>query len=214
MAKEKVIFLHGFSSSANLTKAQYLKERFKSLPQVEFHVVDFNPTKKDFEHMTVTGMINRLRQYILDKNLGSVRIIGSSLGSLVGIHYAYRFGTVKRLLLLAPVLSYSSLGISEEILVKWKKEGSTEVMHYAFNEKIPLQYNFHLDGLRYNNPVLPLSKVLIIHGKNDEAVPIEKSREYASKYPDRVILIEVDSDHLLNDRLDVIWEHIKKFLIT
>ena len=86
MTQETVLLLHGFASSGNSTKAQYLRERFKALPNVDFHAVDFNPTPRDFEYMTVTGMINRLRQYVLDHDFQRVFIVGSSMGALVGLN--------------------------------------------------------------------------------------------------------------------------------
>jgi pimeloyl-ACP methyl ester carboxylesterase len=116
-----VLLLHGFASSGQSAKAQYFGRRFAALPRVEFRALDFNPTRRDFEYVTVTGMIDRLRQYVLDHRLGTVRVIGSSMGALVGLHYAHRFGGVERMLLLAPALSWLSGGLTEEELAQWKE---------------------------------------------------------------------------------------------
>jgi pimeloyl-ACP methyl ester carboxylesterase len=35
-----------------------------------------------------------VRQYILDRELTDVSLIGSSMGGLVGLNYAHRFGDV------------------------------------------------------------------------------------------------------------------------
>jgi pimeloyl-ACP methyl ester carboxylesterase len=85
-----MIYLHGFASSANGRKAQYLRPRLATRPGVTFRALEFSPTPADFEYLTITGMINRLRQYILDHALTAVRLIGSSMGSLVGLNYAHR----------------------------------------------------------------------------------------------------------------------------
>ena len=74
MDRKTILLLHGFASSGQSTKAQYFREKFKALPQVEFHTIDFNPTPRDFEYMTVTGMINRLRQYVLDHRLENISL--------------------------------------------------------------------------------------------------------------------------------------------
>jgi pimeloyl-ACP methyl ester carboxylesterase len=103
-----LIYLHGFASSANGRKAQYLRPLLGALPAVAFHAVEFSPTPADFEYLTITGMINRLRQYILDHKLDSVSLIGSSMGGLVALNYAHRFHGVTRLLLLSPALTYIS----------------------------------------------------------------------------------------------------------
>jgi predicted esterase YcpF (UPF0227 family) len=94
--KKNILYLHGFASSGQSTKARYLREKFKAFPQVEFRAVDFNPTPKDFEYVTTTGLINRLRQYVLDHHLGNISIIGSSYGGLIALHYAHRSGMIFR----------------------------------------------------------------------------------------------------------------------
>ncbi len=205
--------MHGFASSGQSTKAQYFREKFKALPQVEFHAIDFNPTPKDFEYMTVTGMINRLRQYVLDHHLGNISIIGSSLGGLIGLHYAHRFGGVKKMLLLAPGLFWLSGGLSEDEIEQWKKAGVGPVFHYAFEQELPVRYDLHIDGLRYLEPIPPTTPITIIHGRNDDVVPMDHSRKYAANFPDKVHLIEVNADHDLNGHLKFIWKHVQSFLL-
>jgi pimeloyl-ACP methyl ester carboxylesterase len=214
MEHKTVLLLHGFASSAQSTKAQYLGPRFKALPQVEFRALDLNPTPKDFEYMTVTGMINRLRQYVLDHRLGAVRIIGSSMGALVGLNYAHRFGGVEKMLLLAPALSWLSGGLTGEELAHWEKLGAVPVFHYAFEKEIPLRYDLQVDGLHYLQPVPPPAPMTIIHGVHDDTVPIDSSRQYAASFPDQVQLVEVDAEHTLNDQLPLIWGYVQSFLLT
>ena len=153
MNKKTVILLHGFPSSGNSSKARYFQGRFDDIPGAEFHAFDFNPTPRDFEYLTVTGMINRLRQYVLDHNLRNVHLIGSSMGALVGIHYAEWFGEVERILLLAPVLQYEN--VEKEELLNWEEAGTVQIEHYGFGEKLPLRYGMHPDGSRYISPIAP-----------------------------------------------------------
>ena len=96
MKRKTILHLHGFASSAHSTKAQFLRERVEAIPEVDFHAIDLNPTPKDFETMTVTGCINRLRQYVLDHCLGTVCVTASSMGALIGLNYAHRFGGVEK----------------------------------------------------------------------------------------------------------------------
>lgn len=208
MDKKGIIHLHGFASSARSTKARYLAERFRKFPEVEFLVPDFNPTPRDFEYMTVTGMINRLRQYVLDRGLTEMSLTGSSLGGLVALHYAHRFGGVRQMLLLAPLLSYRGLPLNSETLSHWEREGAVEISHYGFAGKIPLRYDFHIDGLRYSEVLEPAAEIRILHGINDEVVPVENSRDYASKFPGMVTLTELPSDHGLLDQTEEIWKHV------
>ena len=213
MDKQTVLLLHGFASSGQSAKAQYLREKLKALPQVEFHAIDFNPTPRDFEYMTTTGLINRLRQYVLDHHLGEVSVIGSSYGGLIALQYAHRFGGVERMLLLAPGLFWLSGGLAEEGLEQWEKAGIAPVFHYAFERELPVRYDLQVDGLRYPEPIPPPVPVTIIHGQSDDVVPIDHSRKYAANFPDKVQLIEVDADHDLDGHLELIWEHVQSFLL-
>jgi len=214
MDKKTILYLHGFASSARGTKAQYFGDMFKALPQVEFHAIDFNPTPKDFEYVTVTGMINRLRQYVLDNHLENLGIIGSSLGGLVGLHYAHRFGGVEKMLLLAPGLRWLSGGLSDEELGQWKKASVGPVFHYAFERELLVRYDLHVDGLRYLEPIPPTTPITIIHGRNDDVVPIDHSRKYAADFPDKVQLIEVSAGHDLNDRIEFVWGYVQSFVLV
>ena len=73
---------------------------------------------------------------------------------------------------------------------------------------------FHLDGLRYLQPILPAAPTTIIHGRQDEVVAIEHSREYTAHFPDQVHLVEVDADHQLSDQLAFIWQQVQSFLLS
>jgi len=125
-------------------------------------------------------MINRLRQYILDQPLTAVCLIGSSMGGVVGLNYAHRFGGVAHLLLLAPALTYLSgerVGLS---LAQWQANGVGELFHYGFNRPVRLRHDLDVDGRFYTPPTPP--PITIIHGRQDEVVPIVASREYARAY--------------------------------
>ena len=213
MEGKTILFLHGFSSSKQSTNALFFGKKLSALPQVEYHAIDFNPTARDLEYMTTTGLINRLRQYVLDHDLGMVSIIGSSYGGLIALHYAQRFGGVDKMLLLAPGLFWLSGGLAEEELGQWKKAGVVPVFHPAFERELPIRYDLQTDGLHYPEPIPPPTPVVIIHGRNDTTVPIEHSRTYAAGFPESVHLIELDADHNLNERLGFIWEYTRSFLL-
>ncbi len=214
MAQETILYLHGFASSGQGAKAQYFREQFARLPQVTFQAVEFNPTPADFEYMTLTGLINRLRQYLLDHPPGSLSFIASSLSALVGLHYAHRYGGVRKMLLLAPALAYRPERRPEEELRQWQEQGILNVAHYAFKQELPLRFDFHLDGLYYLQSVPPATPTTIIHGRQDEVVAIEHSQEYAAHFPDQVHLDEVDADHQLSDQLAFIWQQVQSFLLS
>jgi pimeloyl-ACP methyl ester carboxylesterase len=211
--KRTLLFLHGFASSGRSKKAEYLRERTEQATGLAFAALDFNPTATDFQYVTTTGLIDRLRQYVLDRQMERLRIIASSYGGLIAMHYAHRFGGVERMLLLAPGLRWLSGGLSEQQLANWKAAGAAPVFHPDFDREVLVSYDLQVDGLRYLEPVPPACPMTIIHGDRDKAVPTAESRAYAVRYPDRVNLVEVDADHDLNGHLELVWEYVQSFLL-
>ena len=212
--EKTVLYLHGFSSSSTAAKARYLSDRLGGMSGTRFLAPDFNPERTDFEYLTVTGMIDRLRQFSIDHDVHEPLIVASSLGCLVAIHYTKRFSGAARLLFLAPVLSFGALSFRKEALSRWKESGTTRVFHYKFIEELPLRYDFYLDGLRFSEAVPPPVQIDILHGRNDETIPVTRSREYARKFPDLVTLTELDSDHMLHNQLHVVWDRLLSSLET
>jgi uncharacterized protein len=213
MDSTTIIFIHGFASSSRSTKAKYLQKQCQDLPSVDFHAIDLNPTPTDFRYLTTTGAINRLRQYVVDREIETVQLMGSSFGGLVAMYYAHRYGKVGKILLLAPLLRWRLDWLSEEEIEVWRKQGTVRVPHYGFGGKIPLEFGFYVDGQQYQDGVPPTIPVRIIHGREDNVVPIGTSRRYAARHPDQVELFEVEAGHVLNDHLDMIWEHVQGFLL-
>jgi dipeptidyl aminopeptidase/acylaminoacyl peptidase len=73
--------------------------------------------------------------------------------------------------------------------------------------------NYPLSGLRrlpfgYASRSLP---TIIFHGIHDDVVPIQVSRDYARQHS-QVKLIELNSDHGLNDHKAQMWQEIQDFI--
>ncbi len=210
---KQVIFLHGFASSVNGRKAQFLREKFDGRTDTAFYAFPFSPTPTDFEYLTVTGMIARLRQYVLDRGDTAVSLIGSSMGGLVALNYAARYGGVERLLLLAPALTYLSGERVGLPLAEWRERGYGEIFHFGFNRMVKLRYDLEVDGRFYQTAPPPSCPITIIHGAQDEVVPISDSRQYAARYPEQVKLVEVVAGHDINAHLELIWDVTAQFLL-
>ena len=135
------------------------------------------------------------------------------MGALVALNYAHRFNDVENLLLLAPALAYR-FGADRTESAQWQEAGVGPVFHFAFEKEVPLRYAFEEDGAKYAHPVPPPAKMMIVHGRSDDILPIQNSRDYAAAYPNLVQLIEVASDHRLNDQLDLIWQQVAAFSLT
>lgn len=205
-----LIYLHGFAADSNATKASFLSEKLRMHPEIRFHRPNFNSSAEDFKYKTITGMIARLREYILANNLENPYIVASSLSGIVALNYAKRYNHIAGLLLLSPMTRYFRI-YSEQEELEWKEEGQIKVYTY-FAENTYLSYDFIIDAQNYIKNVIPLSNTKIIHGQYDQTVPFKESLRYCNSY--ELELITIDSGHLLKGKetFDRIWLETKNML--
>lgn len=202
------IYLHGFASSPRSAKAKYLRDCFAKL-QIDLKTPDLN--QGNFSHLTITRQIRQVEaelQLILPATL-----IGSSLGGLVAAWLGERQSQV-HLVLLAPAFQFLSHWLPQlaaEKLNQWPRSQSMMVYHYGEKRSLPLNYEFVVDAEQYQDEQLlrPIP-TLILHGREDEVIPIQASRDFAAQRP-WVQLIELDSNHALGNVLPEIWEAIQVF---
>lgn len=208
-------YLHGFASSPLSVKAQYLQRRFANLG-LELKLFDLN--QGDFSHLTLTRQLKQVESEIqslleLEKS-PNLTLIGSSFGGLTAAWLAHRNPEIKRLILLAPAWEFLSNLLTQfgsEKLAKWQKDQDFNVNHFAEKKELPLHYQFITDLTQYPDEKLTVSSpTLILHGREDEVIPLTASRRFILRHPG-VKLIELDSDHSLGNVLPEIGEMIEKF---
>ena len=204
------IYLHGFASSPNSYKAQEIKSRFAEL-HISIKIPDLN--FGDFSHLTITRQLQQVAAEFPENN-APVTLIGSSLGGLTSAHLAEQYPQVQRLVLLAPAFEFllhwlPKLG--EETIQRWQREKYLLLDHYGDKRQLPLHYDFVTDAAQYqenklHRPIL----TLILHGIQDEVIPIQASRDFARQRP-WVKLVELDTDHALGNVSKEIWNAISLF---
>ncbi|HIK31615.1 MAG TPA: alpha/beta fold hydrolase [Oscillatoriales cyanobacterium M4454_W2019_049] len=203
------LYLHGFASSPNSTKARYFGDRFGEIG-IELQVLDLNDG--DFSHLTLTRQLQQAARYI---DATPTTIIGSSFGGLTAAWLAEQYPAVTRLILLAPAFEFLSHWLpklGEAQLQQWRDSGWLGVYHFGEGKVLPLHYSFVTDCQQYDETRLQRSvKTLILHGRHDEVIPVAASRQYAQSRP-WVRSIELDSDHALGNVLEESWERIRQFL--
>ena len=207
------IYLHGFASGPRSNKARYLRDRFAE-KNINLKVLDLN--QGDFSNLTLTRQIEQTKSAFPQDNI-PVTLIGSSFGALTCAWVAQQSDRVKSLVLLAPAFGfpqswYSRMEPSQ--MKQWRESGVLPIYHYGEGKQIDLKYQFLQDADRY--PVSKLTRslpTLIIHGINDDVVPVRVSRDYTNNHS-QVKLIELNSDHGLNDSKAIIWQEIQKFAIA
>lgn len=213
-----IFYLHGFASSPESSKAKFFGERFAA-HGVTLRCPDFN--QPDFFTLTVSRMLQQLEKGIAALPQGDVALIGSSLGGFVAVEAAARSVSmarhpITRLILLAPAVElewerWPEVGPGG--LARWRKAGSVEVFHYAYDEPRRLGFSFYEDAIRYAPGSRRLDMpVLIFQGRRDESVPPSTVERFAQAQP-RAELHLLDDGHQLKESLDLIWRRMSEFVL-
>jgi uncharacterized protein len=204
------IYLHGFASGPGSTKARYLQAEFARI-EIELQVPDLN--QGDFTHLTISRQIDQVVD-LFPTDGSPITLIGSSLGGWISTIIAQDYLQVEKLVLLAPAFDFPDHWlpkIGDRALNLWRSTGYLSIYHHALKNLSPLHYDFLVDTRKY--PLSAIDRIiptLIIHGINDDVIPISASRDFVK---DRhwVELLEWDSDHQLTDLGDRIWQEICRF---
>ena len=201
------IYLHGFASGPNSSKAQAFKKRFEKL-DITFHVPDLQ--EGDFENLTLSGQI-RLVQNIIDRDKRKkFGLIGSSMGGYLASLIAQTRDSVKALYLMAPGFNFLNRW-RETLNLSKTTQDLIPVFHYRYNKEVLLNTYLFRDAETWES--LPFERkvpTLIVHGLHDTTVNILESRNFVSNHPG-CELKELDSDHGLLSCVDWIVEDCLRF---
>ena len=215
MAPARVLYLHGFASSARSTKAGSFEQRFASL-HVPFRCPDFN--EPDFRSLTMTRMLRQLEAELVapGRSTAPATLIGSSLGGTLAILAAARFpDRVDRVVLLAPAVMFARPGhhvLPPERIEEWRRTGVLGFFHYAYGEERPLDYAFYEDSLRYDAVDAVFAQpTMVFQGMRDASVDYRSVERFAQERAN-VRLSLLDDDHQLTASLPRIWDGIEGFL--
>src|SRR6186997_92126 len=184
-----VFYLHGFASSPDSSKATYFSNRLAARG-LRMECPDLN--QPDFSRLTVSRMLQQVEDRIRALPPGNVALIGSSLGGFVAVEAAARQANRERhpitqLILLAPAVDlewekWSELGSAG--VEGWRRAGSVNVFHYAFDEDRQLAFGFYEDANRYHVSAHRLPQpMLIFQGRQDESVSPAAVERFAAVQP-------------------------------
>jgi hypothetical protein len=169
-----------------------------------------------FEHLRLSAMIAATRAALGGERDRAI-VFGSSLGGLTAARAAALDARVVALVLMAPAFRLvprwrERLG---EAAKTWETSGFLEVDDYATKQRARVDYGFVLDveALDREDDGLPDVRVptLIVHGVQDDVVPVEGSRAFSLDKP-HVRLIEVEDGHELGRSIERIGVEAESFL--
>jgi uncharacterized protein len=203
----KILYLHGFASGPYSAKGVTFARHFATKG---IAIERMNVRVPSFEHLRLSVMIDTVRAALGERAI----VIGSSLGGLTAARVAEVDDRVKGIVLLAPAFQIlarwrESLGAEWDA---WRERGWREVDDYGTGDKSRIDFGFAEDVERidigYPEVRVP---TLIFHGRNDDAVPIERSRTFAAGKAN-VELLELDDDHELHASLPIMIAKTETFL--
>lgn len=213
-----IVYLHGFASSPKSSKANFFREALEKYG-VSFHIPDLNVP--DFEHLTLTAMLEKVAETINDlSDDRQVVVMGSSMGGLTALHFADRYqeaeaSRVQSLILLAPAFDFAEnrrRAMGDDWLEKWREAGALPYFNYAHDKEMFVHYGLAEDMLRFDSYSVAVDvPIIIYHGKSDETVDYQQSVRFAEKYSNTILHL-LESDHQLLDQTDVILAGVIKHL--
>jgi pimeloyl-ACP methyl ester carboxylesterase len=208
----RILYLHGFASSARSSKAAFFKQKLHELG-VELETPDLN--EPDFSTLTIARMVQQVLA-LLDGRSEPAVLIGSSLGAFVAVQVALaRPAQVKGLILFAPALDFTGnrmKNLGSQGLDEWKRTQRLEVFHYGYGRMMPVHYELYADARRYDcvNAVLNMP-IQVFQGRRDDAVDPVAVEQWSRARPN-IELHLLDDDHQLTASVDYLWKELRRFL--
>jgi uncharacterized protein len=203
------LYLHGFASSPRSAKVKYLADRFASRG-LDLITPDLNDG--GFKTLTVSRQIAQA-EALLQPDRPNI-VIGSSLGGLTAAWLAEGNPCIDRIILLAPAFDMGQYWLptfEPGFLDNWERDGYRLFFHYAMGHPSPIHYQFAIDLAQYDRPHFQRQlPTRIIHGQQDNVIPLQASRDFADRHP-WVELLPIDSDHSLGSAVSLIWREIQQF---
>ncbi len=207
-----VVYLHGFASSPQSSKATWFARELKTRG-VGYSCPDFN--EPAFQTLTVTRMLAQVREAVAASTGGPVALVGSSLGAFVALHAAAAdtTGRVDRLVLLAPAIDFAGnrlRQLGEHGIDEWRRSGSLRLFHYGYNEHRDVGFALYEDAAQYDAFAVPVRQTtLVVQGRHDDLVDASTVERWASTRP-AVDLRLVDDGHQLTASMPYIWRESAK----
>lgn len=137
-------------------------------------------------------------------NTNDICLIGHSLGGGIAILQAAADKRIKKLITWAAISECKTPwgNWTTEKIIEWKESGVAYYNNSRTQQQMPMYYQLYEDYLQHEaklNIQKAIGKldipVLICHGTNDLAVPVEKAYQLKSCQPSAILFIN-DSDHV------------------
>ena len=199
-----VLLCHGFKTSKESSTNTRLVKIFneKKISTFRFDFFAHGESEGQFEKITIAEAEDDIICAIsfLKKNgYSKLGLIGSSFGGMASLLAASKTENLFACALKSPVSDFIEIWKkrNRDKLINWKEKGFIEYTDSEQNQT-KLNYTFYEEAMKVNvyETVKKIKKpVLIVHGGQDESVPVEQSQKTASLIPDCRLEIIEGADH-------------------
>ncbi len=219
------LYLHGFGSSQNGEKADFFRARADAdgIPFCSFDFQGHGESGGSMRELTFSRNLRDLEvvhDFLAERGLGSVVLVGSSMGGAAALwHAARRPAQVLASLLIAPAVGMGrglERWAGEEGLERWRREGS--IRYSSPLVEADLGWGLVADLRRFDLEVLSTAyrtPTLVLQGMLDETVDYRDVARFIARSPGgqfRLRLFE-DGDHRLTGRKEELWDEMRAFLV-
>lgn len=161
---------------------------------------------------------------LIKNHYDTIYLVGHSMGGLIVSMLANNYKQVKKVVLIAPALSYFSTEQYKEDLMNFKETILDEDVNYknlfvkAFQTSKGSIKEFHQLVDKNNKKILSIKKrILIIHGDKDEVVPLSSSLDAFKKikYKKKFMKIIKNGRHniLRGKKKEEVTNYIEGYLV-
>ncbi len=138
-----------------------------------------------------------------EANANEIYLIGHSRGGAVSIIKAQEDARIKALATWAAVNNFAMGYQNEAMIAEWREKGVQYVFNSRTNQQMPLHFQIYEDYMANTerlNPVRAMQQLqkptLILHGDEDETVPVKHATELAQANPEAELHIVKGANHV------------------
>ena len=217
--KEKpiIILCHGFSTSKGGRTYVRLEEILNDsgISVFRFDFFGHGESEGKFEEITTFEAVDDIQnaiKFLKESGYKKIGLVGSSFGGMASIIEAGKTDELYVLALKSPVSDYIGLihtREDEQEIKKWKEKGFIDITGVDAEIR-KLKYSFYEEAEKikaYESAQKIKIPALIVHGDEDETVPIEQSKRTANLIENCRLEVIEGGDHTYSNS-----EHFEKML--
>lgn len=224
--RKAVLIIHGFAGG---TYDEECLANYLELNRFDVYTFTLPGHERTlFKHVTRKDWINSCEEHlkmIIDAGYKKIYVVGHSMGGVLATYLASRHKEIKKIVLAAPAFKYMTFD-NDEFKLTYALKNSPKLFKYYSKEDIisraiqfPASVIKEFMALVEESQNLPNEiscPVLIIHGTDDQIVPLKSSKNILEQFKNHdkklIVLDEVTHDIFRSKEKERVCKEVKSFL--